>query len=468
MFILNDKKLYNTASEIHSKYDTLLNNHQINSDEVKKYHLEKINKTIEYVRENSKFYKKHLSNVEKLKNLSDLQEVPFTTKDDLRNNTFNMLSKPLQECAFFYETTGTTGLPTPCPRDYLDVISNNIPISINFSSIIDKEDLVALCVPTELHSSGDTFGDVLKNNQISIIKMWPYSPLVGIKKSIKLLQDLQVTTIISTASMLMTFLKYIKSKNIDINTFSIKKILLTGEILSPAIQKNLEILWNADVYNCLYGSQETLVLATVRDDKKMYTFPYNYIYELIDENTLEVKNYENNEVTEGELVVSMLNQGAKPLIRYRTGDIVRMTNNSGIFTIDILGRVKDKVKINNHELYALDLENILLSDIQNYVSYQIIINNKQNKDIIILRIEPMNIEEKCFSKKEKEGLIEYFKKMYETELTIELIDLDLITSMGSMVSWKAARLIDSRDDTYKEEIKAAEYLVKTREKNFAE
>jgi hypothetical protein len=149
------------------------------------YQLAGLRQTMRVVKANSNFYARHLAQfdasfIDEL-SLESFARLPFTTKDDLRREMLNMVSKPLDECCFFYETTGTTGPATPCPRDYVDTIYNNMAVTSCLETILKRDGrkhFVGVCGPTELHSFGDTLGDVCKNLGLGMAKFWAYSPVI--------------------------------------------------------------------------------------------------------------------------------------------------------------------------------------------------------------------------------------------------------------------------------------------------
>ena len=85
--------------------------------------LERLKALVDYCDKNSKFYHerfvKHGITADKIKTLSDIQYIPYTTKDDLRDTyPFGMLSVPRKEIVRVHASSGTTGNPTFIPPDH--------------------------------------------------------------------------------------------------------------------------------------------------------------------------------------------------------------------------------------------------------------------------------------------------------------------------------------------------------------
>src|SRR6188768_2546778 len=91
---------------------------ELADDTLRDWRVLQLSKVLTQVSAGSPFYAKHLSGVDPATvDSDDLTALPFTTKQDLRREMLGVLSRPLHEAMFFYETTGTTGAATPCPRD---------------------------------------------------------------------------------------------------------------------------------------------------------------------------------------------------------------------------------------------------------------------------------------------------------------------------------------------------------------
>lgn len=472
MFTFYDEGLKDVASKVYELNKSYFFKREISKDSLERYQIEGIRKTLNYVKQNSPFYKEYFSKYSDsfFTNISfeDFSKLPFTDKKTLRNQMFNMLSKPVEDCCFFYETTGTTGKATPCPRDYVDTIYNNAAITSCLSTILKKpgkRHIVGVCGPTELHSFGDTLGDVCKNMGLAIAKFWAYSPMIGIKKSIEILREINVSAMMCTTGMILTMAKYAKESGLNLHKdFDLEVIMVTGELCSPAMAKNIESLWGAKTYNFLYGSQEALVLATTVENGKLHTFPINFYYEIIDPDTLQHVDKTEN-YYEGELVITMLFQGSKPLVRYRTGDVVRLYDSTkeDIFpapTIEILGRVQDGILLNGTLIQAYDLEQLLMGEVSECLGYQMIIYNN-GEDKIDIKIEMLDRQSQ--NTKLADRIVMIFLEKFHLRVNVLFSELGAIVTTGSMVSWKAARIIDMRKKEIDAERVAAENIAKNRD-----
>jgi phenylacetate-CoA ligase len=423
--------------------------------ELAKIQAERLQATVRYARANSAFYAEHLSGVSEqdIQALSPerLGALPFTTKDDLRAQMFRMLSKPLHEAWVYYETTGTTGRSTPCPRDNTDSLVNNTALTVCYRDVFrahGREHVVAVLGPTEMHSTGDTFGDVCRNLGHTVVKLWPHSPVVGFPRAIEVLRELRVTAVFCTPGMALSLAKEARAAGLEPRTdFSIRAFMFTGELATPELLGNIGAEWGAAAYNCLYASQESSILAAVHGDGKLRTIPLNVCYEVIDPADGSTAPAGVGGYREGELVITHLYQGSKPLIRYRTGDMVRMYEPEASArypsaTLVPVGRVKDLISLGGHLVTAYDLESSVLGLLPGCRDYQIVIDRVEDRDRLTVRIEADWTRDVLRAR--QEVLRRVAERRLGCEARVERAELGAITTTGAMVSWKAARIHDTR------------------------
>ncbi len=426
------------------------------ADELETHQTGKLREVLAYVRANSPFYRAKLAGLtdETLSGLQlrDIRNLPFTTKADLQQAQFDMLSLPVSDAWTVYETTGTTGKPTPCPRTNGDTIHNNTVLTAYYRDIFashgDRQ-VVGISGPTELHATGDTFGDVCRNLGHTVAKMWPHSPVVGFDRALEVMRLLPVTGLFCTPGMALRLAQKAVEAGLDPQRdFSLDLLMLTGELMSPSLRDNIGALWGAEAHNCLYASQEASVLAAATADGTLRIAPLINYYEVIDPGTAEPAAPGPDGVRCGELVVTNLYTGAKPLIRYRTGDLVRMTEAGPGAAVpapalEPVGRVRDRLRLNGHLVNGYDLENLLLRRFRGYLDYQITVaRDDAGRDLLTLTL---NADPDRHRGDGIERAVADCREELDTALSVAFGDPGPITSTGAMVSWKAARVVDLRD-----------------------
>lgn len=415
--------------------------------ELESIQLEKLISIIEFSKNGSEFYSEKLINVD-VKKINEINEdiklLPFTTKVDLREAGSKILSQPISDAWVYYETTGTTGPSTPCPRNEEDSLVNNSFLTLKYKAIFDEggdSHIVGIMGPTELHSTGDTFEDVFRSLGHTVVKMWPRSPVVGMNRVIRLIQELKITALVCTPAVASEVVRYCEEKSIDIKGLDVRVIMVLGELITPNRLNNLGAAWGAKIYNCMYASQETSILAAVNKNNKLQTIPLNNHYELIDPETEVSIKVLNKEVT-GELVVTTLYKGNKPLIRYRTGDMIRAKKTEGLcWDIEPIGRVKDIVKISGKNIYAFDLERLIFEDLKECYEYCLEISEDAEGDNLCIVLEECSelTDTKLISAIEKK-----IANRLSAKVNISVGSVSSVIGTGAMVSWKAARINDLR------------------------
>ncbi|MFF6997865.1 phenylacetate--CoA ligase family protein [Streptomyces sp. NPDC008313] len=408
---------------------------------------------LDQVSDGSPFYARHLKGVDLAAvTPDDLSALPYTTKAHLREEMLDVLSRPLADALFFYETTGTTGRATPCPRDGREITASNAHITESWASIFRHHfgghaPRIGLMGPTEVHSFGDTLGDIARNVGSLNAKIWPYSPVIGFEKALQLMRDLELEVICCTPGVALTLAKAAEHFGYDLRRdFSVKLLFVTGEMCTPALARNLETVWGADVYNILYGSQEAFVIATACRNKRMHLSQTNYLVEVVDPESGVSLGPRGT----GELTVTMLVDGVKPLVRYRTGDAVVVEESDCDCEmpgdlVRIVGRTLDRLALGEGRFTAGQVETAVMTGVTGCAGYQVVIErDAAGQDRLTVRLELLEgmVDDPA-------GLADAVRARAAENLgvpvTVELSDgLDPIVSTGAFVSWKAARIVDRR------------------------
>ncbi|MEU2987887.1 phenylacetate--CoA ligase family protein [Micromonospora aurantiaca (nom. illeg.)] len=412
-----------------------------------------LRRVLDQVGTGSPFYARHLAGID-LSTITPatLDRLPFTTKAHLREEMLDVLSRPLAEAVFFYETTGTTGPATPCPRDGREVVASNAHVTESWASIFrhhfgDHAPRVGLMGPTEVHSFGDTLGDVARNTGAMNAKIWPYSPVIGFAKALQLMRDLELEVICCTPGVALMLAKAAEHHGYRLREdFAVELLFVTGEMCTPALAHNLESVWGADVYNILYGSQEAFVIATACRNKRMHLSQTNYLIEVVDPET----GASHGPRGTGELTVTMLVDGVKPLIRYRTGDAVVVGASDCDCEmpgdlVQIVGRTLDRIDLGGQRRTAGQIESAVLTGVTGSAGYQVVIDHDPaGGDRLTVRLELLKdlVDDPAAV---ADGVRRRAAAALGVPVEVELSDgLDPIVSTGAFVSWKAARIVDRR------------------------
>ncbi|MFT3860920.1 phenylacetate--CoA ligase family protein [Micropruina sp.] len=461
MIPLADIDLWNTATTFAAAQSRQWNG-QMETAALADYQRENLIDVLTYCQEKSPFYRRHLDGYNAT---SPFASLPFTTKDDLRTHLDEVASLELADAWVYYETTGTTGASTPCPRTAEDSIRTGVALCEGYRDLLQGHGehlTMAVMGPSELHSTGDTFGDVFRSLGHASVKMWPHSPVVGFDRAGQLLHRLPITGLTCTPGMTILLARHLLAQGIDPAALGIRVILTVGELATPRLLAQISNVWGAAVHSCMYASQEASILAVCQSDGRLRTTPLNYHYEIIDPNTGECLDPQADD-REGELVVTHLYRGAKPLIRYRTGDLVRAQGQGQDFFVTPIGRARDELHIGNSSYSAYDFEDAILDGCPAFLDYQVdIYSRNENRDQLRLLLEPIHSSSVGSS-----TLADRHARRLADTLGVD-VDVawgptDARTSTGAMVSWKAARIRDHRETVHGMETNSARRIATQRE-----
>lgn len=251
--------------------------------------------------------------------LSDLAKLPFTTKEELRQDPWTLLACDKKDISIIHVSTGTTGgehiyVMQTWQDYYLHDLSPGYPRIIP----IEPGDICLNALPYEMSSAGlafhKTFIHGCMATDVPAGKGGAYSTP---EKTVKLMRDLQPTIVMTTPSYSMTLAEAAQEASFDLKSLPLKKMWLTGEGCSPAFRQRVEKIWGtiADFY---YGSLECGVIGVECDVQNGYHVASGHVLvEIVDPKTGKV--LEPGEI--GEIVVTCLLRYDTPLLRYRTEDL---------------------------------------------------------------------------------------------------------------------------------------------------
>lgn len=399
---------------------------------------------LKYVQAQSTFYRDHLHNkVDSPSTFKFLDGIPFTTKSDLRSVNTAVCCVPFDEIATYYETTGTTGKSTPCPRAPIDVETSgayvqNAMKEVYQSTFGTMHALTAIMGPSELYAFGDTYGEVCRNLGIPFVRLWPESPRVGLEKAAHLITDLGVRSLICSPAVALALARFYMSLGIDPQKLSVRQILVLGELCTPEMLSNISRIWDAHCTHGLYGSQEAHAVATGCPEGNLHLSETNYITEIIPINGID------GDV--GELCLTMLVPGAKPLIRFRTGDLACIYPSSVCKCgsqsrcIRIFGRVDDIMTIGGRKMFPASIESTILKAVDRVLGYQVNVSAAKNgTDELEIAMVAQLVDQS----------VDQIEKQLASDfgVSVRLLlsnQLDPQTETGAYISWKHARIRDWR------------------------
>lgn len=290
-------------------------------EEIKYLQLERLQATLNRVFKEVPFYRRLFESIaletEDISSLEDIKKIPFTTKENLRENyPYNFFAVPLREVVRIQATSGTTGFPivvafTKRDLQTLSEISAKALQAIG----LKREDVVQITFLPKLFSAAFGLQSGAERIGASVIPVNLEDPL----QQLQILQDYRTTTLICTPSYAIRLAEALPYSGLNPNALWLKRVVFCGEAFTEEIRSFIKDAFKAEVNN-LYSNTEIFGpgIAYECNYKKLHFQEEHFLVEIINPKTLEsVKAGEK-----GELVITTLTKEAFPLIRFRTGDLV--------------------------------------------------------------------------------------------------------------------------------------------------
>ncbi|MEU0545570.1 hypothetical protein ABZ319_37420 [Nocardia sp. NPDC005978] len=428
---------------------TRWNDGAVTPGELTDWQTDALRNVLGHVADKSPFYRRRLAGADlDIGELGDLARIPYTTKDDLREALQDMLCGSIADAAFYFETTGTTGRPTPCPRAEIDFHLNWLPLAHALEKVVHQHfpeggerPVLAVIAPNDVHSACLSLSYAARHVGITKLDLFPVSPTLGFARFFEVLVELGVNMLYCSPGLLMALAEMSSAYGVEVpEDLAVKVLLTTGEMCTDNMRELLAQTWQAAAYNFNYGSQEAGAPAATRPDGSVVIIEPTYLLEVLDLDTELTLGFEGY----GELCLTSLVPGLKPLIRYRTGDLVRITpDGAGHRTLQVLGRVKDMTELGGVKRSAAEIDTAILADPELIYGYDLDVFAQDGQDRLRVRL------------KAKEGADhERLKALVAERLTVAFgigVEvgihplLDLKSTTGGWVSWKTARIKDLRD-----------------------
>ncbi len=362
-------------------------------DEMKKVQSERLIKTVERVYNNVPFYKKKMDDMglspKDIKSIDDLNKLPFTTKQDLRDNyPFNLFAAPMDDVVRIHASSGTTGKPTVVGYTKSDIGDWAETMARTFACAGGtKHDIIQIAYGYGLFTGGLGAHYGAEKLGASVI------PISGgnTKKQIMLLQDFGTTMIACTPSYILYIAETLEEMRIDPKSLKLKAGLFGAEPWTDNMRKEIESKLGILAID-IYGLSEIMgpgVSSECHIKNGLHVNEDYYVPEIIDPVTLEpMKKGE-----QGELVFTTVTKQALPLLRYRTRDISSLNydkcecGRTLTRMSRVAGRSDDMLIIRGVNVFPSQIESVLLEVGDTAPHYQIIVDRIGALDMMEVQIE---------------------------------------------------------------------------------
>ena len=355
--------------------------------------LERLKWVVGYCYDNVPFYHKRLSQAgvtpDKIKVLSDVQYIPFTTKEDIRDNyPYGLFATPMKNIVRIHASSGTTGKPTVVgyTRNDLNNWSELIARLVTAAGVTD-EDIAQICFGYGLFTGALGLHYGLEKIGAAVI---PISS-GNTKKQLMVMKDFGTTTVISTPSYALYMGEQAKELGYKKEDFKLRIGLFGSEGCSNEMRSQIEDLWGLHATDN-YGLSEVMgpgVSGECYLREGMHIAEDHFLIELIDPKSLEVLPVGET----GEVVITTLTKEGIPLLRYRTKDISRLNAEPckcGRTTMrmdKIKGRTDDMLKIRGVNVFPTQIESVLMNIEKIGPHYELIVRREGFMDTLEVKVE---------------------------------------------------------------------------------
>ena len=381
-----------------------------------------------------------------IKSVEQLKDLPFTTKQDLRDNyPFGLFAVPRSEVVRLHASSGTTGKPTVVgyTRKDIEVWSEVVARTLTAAGA-GKHDVLHIAYGYGLFTGGLGIHYGAEKIGATVI------PISGgnTQRQLQLMQDFGSTVIACTPSYALFLAEAMSDAGMSADSFKLKAGVFGAEPWTEEMRREIEDKLKIKAID-IYGLSEVIgpgVASECTHQQGLHVFEDHFIPEVIDPETLEVLPYGQM----GELVFTCVTKEALPLLRYRTRDLTTLNaekcscGRTLIRMQKCLGRSDDMLIIRGVNVFPSQIETVLLEMSETKPHYLLIVDRVNNLDVLEIWVE---VEGQFFSDeiKKLEGLKKKIQHNIESALGISA-DVKLVEPKTIERSeGKAKRVIDKRN-----------------------
>ncbi len=383
-----------------------------------------------------------------IRTLADLPRLPFTTKQDLRDNyPFGLFAVPLSSVVRLHASSGTTGRSTVVGYTHRDIETwSELMARCFVAAGLTKNDIIHNAYGYGLFTGGLGAHYGAEKLGASVI------PMSGgnTKRQLMILQDFGPTAICCTPSYALNLAEQGRAMGVDMRSLKLRVGIFGAEPWSDKMRDEIENVLDITALN-IYGLSEIMgpgvAVECLEGREGMHVFEDHFLVETIDPETGAVLPPGER----GELVFTTLTKEAFPLIRYRTRDISRIITapcrcGRTHHRMDrVTGRSDDMLIIRGVNVFPSQIEAVLVGIQGVEPHYQLIVDREGTLDTLEVQVE---VSEALFSNADEVRVLQ----KVERRIAKDLKDFLGITAKIKLVEpkslqrfeGKASRVMDKR------------------------
>ncbi|MDD2897172.1 MAG: phenylacetate--CoA ligase [Desulfuromonadaceae bacterium] len=412
--------------------------------------LKRLQATLERVYANVPFYKASFDAAgitpSVVSGLEDLQKLPFTTKQNMRDSyPYGLFATPMDEIVRIHASSGTTGKPTVVGYTQNDIMTWSDLMARSFVAAgAHKGDIIHNAYGYGLFTGGLGAHYGAERLGASVI------PISGgnTRRQIMIMQDFGSTVLTCTPSYSLFMAEEAGAEGIDFKKLKLRVGIFGAEPWSEAMRGEIEGKLNLSAID-IYGLSEIMgpgvAIECIEAKRGLHIWEDHFIPEIIDPDT----GGRLPDGERGELVITTITKQGIPLIRYRTRDITSLTYETCICgrtharIARMSGRSDDMLIIRGVNVFPSQIEAILVGIEGIEPHYMLIVDRNGTLDTLTVQVE---VSEQLFSDEIK--VLQALSRRVEKEIK----DMLGVTCTAKLVEpktiqrseGKAQRVIDNR------------------------
>ena len=364
-------------------------------DELSALQSERLVKTVNHVYNNVEFYRKKMQAIGLLpgdiKGIEDIDKLPFTTKNDLRDNyPFGLFAVPHSDIVRIHASSGTTGKATVVgyTQNDLDIWSECVARCLSMADV-GQDDIIQVAYGYGLFTGGLGAHYGAEKVKAMVVPMSTGNS----KKLTTMMVDFGATAIACTPSYLLYLSEVLEQEGL-IDKIKLKSAICGAEPWTEKMRQDIERRLNISAHD-IYGLSEVMgpgVACDCKFHKGLHVCEDHFLPEILNSDTLKAQK--PGEL--GELVFTTITKEGLPLIRYRTKDLTTISYDTcecgrtsarlGRFK----GRVDDMLIIRGVNVFPSQVEAALIDVKEVSPHYMMIVDRVNNLDTLEIQVELNN------------------------------------------------------------------------------
>ncbi|MCQ9640633.1 AMP-binding protein [Chryseobacterium sp. WG14] len=399
--------------------------------EIKKFQERKLQELLAYLETHSPFYKKLFTendiHIKNIITLEDLQKIPTTTKNDLQQYNHDFFCIPPDKIVDYSTTSGTLGDPVTFGLSDSDLERLAYNEAISFACAgIQKGDVVQMITTIDKRfMAGLAYFLGLRKMGASVVRMGPGIPELQWDSIFRY----QPKYLITVPSFLLKMIDYAEKHGLDYKNSSVYGAVCIGESIKNQdftdniLSQKIKEKWNINLFSTYASTEMSTAFTECEFQMGGHHHPELIITEILDDHGDPVGEGES-----GELTITTLGVEAIPLLRFKTGDIVKahykpcQCGRNTMRLGPVVGRKQQMIKYKGTTLYPPAMNDIL-NDFNGILCYQIVIQaNEIGLDEIIIRISTEENNENFVHE-----VRDHFRAKLRVSPKIEMVDFEILS-----------------------------------------